>query len=140
MGNQYIDFYDVLKDNLDSYDGKYDEFIDYGPRIYKLLIDILAEQDISANARLKTCVALAYFVAPNDIIPEEIHGPHGYVDDIYLCSYVIDEIANEMGYEYLQMLWAGEEKVEDVIDECYSKSAALLEDKTDDVLAYVGLK
>lgn len=37
MENDFKDFYDTLKDNLDSYEEEYDSFIDYGPDLYKLL-------------------------------------------------------------------------------------------------------
>ncbi len=83
---------------------------------------------------------LAYYVAPFDIIPEQIYGPYGYIDDIYVCAYVIKDIAQELGYDYLENLWEGDEDLEIVVNECYDKSEEILEDKVDDVLGYVGLK
>ncbi len=29
---------------------------------------------------------IAYFTLPVDIIPEDIEGPNGYIDDIFLCA------------------------------------------------------
>ena len=41
MENQFKDFYDVLSENLESYQGEYASFIDHGPKLFKLLTKIL---------------------------------------------------------------------------------------------------
>ncbi|MEN6554082.1 MAG: YkvA family protein [Methanobacterium sp.] len=140
MENKFKDFSDLLRENLDSYHGKYDLFIDYSPELFRLLTEILNDKSIKAPVRLKISAAMAYFVAPFDIIPEQIYGPYGYVDDIFVCAYVIKDIENELGYSYLNELWEGEEELEDVIEECYKQSKDILEEKTKDILGYVGLK
>ena len=140
MENKFKDFYDLLRENLDSYRGEYERFIDYGPDLFKLLINILNDRNIGSHIRIKINAALAYYVAPFDIIPEQIYGPHGYIDDIYVCAYVIKNIVGELGYDYLENVWEGDENLEIVVDECYTKSEEILEDKVDEVLGYVGLK
>ncbi len=140
MDGQFKDYYDILRDNLDSYRGKYERFIDYGPEMYKLLTDILNEKDIKPEIRLKICAAIAYFVAPFDVIPEQIYGPQGYVDDIYLCSYVINDLTNSLGWDLLENTWQGDEELKEVLNESYSKSKEILGEKTEDILLYVGLK
>jgi len=140
MENQFKDFYDVLRENLDSYRGEYERFVDYSPDIYKLLVDILNEKKLNPKFRMKICATLGYFVVPFDIIPEQIYGPHGYVDDIFLCSYVLKEIKNETGIEFLDEFWEGDEELEDVLNVCYTQSKEILGDKVNDVLNYVGFK
>ena len=140
MENQFKDFYDVLRENLDSYRGEYERFVDYSPDIYKLLVDILNEKKLNPKFRMKICATLGYFVVPFDIIPEQIYGPHGYVDDIFLCSYVLKEIKNEIGIEFLDEFWEGDEELEDVLNVCYTQSKEILGDKVNDVLNYVGFK
>ena len=140
MENQFKDFYDVLRENLDSYRGEYERFVDYSPDIYKLLVDILNEKKLNPKFRMKICATLGYFVVPFDIIPEQIYGPHGYVDDIFLCSYVLKEIKNETGIEFLDEFWEGDEELEDVLNVCYTQSKEILGDKVNDVLNYVGIK
>ena len=140
MDNQFKDFYDVLRENLDSYRGEYERFIDYGPDIYELLTDILNEKSLNPELRMKVCAALGYFVVPFDIIPEQIYGPHGYIDDIFLCSYVLKEIQKEKGITFLDELWKGDEEIEDVLDICYSQSKEILGDKIKEILNYVGFE
>lgn len=49
-------------------------------------------------------------------------------------------MANELGYDFLDEIWEGEEELEEVVEECYNKSTELLEDKIEEILSYVGLK
>ena len=136
----FKDFYDVIKENLDEYEGTYDDFINHGPDLFKLLTEVLNEKEVKADIRLKISAALAYYVAPFDIIPESIYGPFGYVDDIYVCLFVLKEIEDELGYEFLEEIWEGENVLKEVMDECYEKSKDVVEDKIDLILEYVGLK
>ena len=137
---EFKDFYDVLRENLDNYDGDYEEFINYGPDLFKLLTDVLNENEVNAMIRLKISAAIAYYVAPFDIIPETIYGPDGYIDDIFVCLVVIKEIEEEMGFEFLEDLWESDTELREVIDICYGKSKDVVEDKIDHILRYVGLK
>ena len=136
----FKDFYDVLRENLNDYDGEYEDFINYGPDLFKLLTEVLNEKEVTAEIRLKISAAIAYYVVPFDIIPETIYGPDGYIDDIFVCIYVLKEIEEKMGYEFLEELWEGEKELKDVIDESYEKSKDVVEDKIDHILNYVGLK
>lgn len=88
---------------------------------------------------MKICAVIGYFVVPFDIIPEQIYGPNGYIDDIFLCSYVLKEIQNEKGIIFLDELWEGDEEIEDVLDVCYNQSKEILGDKVNEILNYVGI-
>lgn len=135
----FKDFFDVLSENLESYKGDYASFIDHGPTLYKLLTDVLNEKSINKDIRLEISAAIAYYVIPMDIIPEQIYGPYGYIDDIFISTYVIKKIAETLGYEFLEKYWIGTEKLESVVDECFERSNEVLDDKTDEILRYVGL-
>lgn len=138
MEYDFKDFYDVLCDNLESYQGEYASFIDYGPKLFKLLTNVLNE-DISSKYRLEISAAIAYYVVPMDVIPEQIYGPYGYIDDIFITVYMIKKLAEDFGYDFLDKIWDEDENLEDVTDECYQKSKEVLEDKTQLILNYVGL-
>ena len=140
MENQFKDFYDVLSDNLESFQGEYASFIDHGPKLFKLLTDVLNEKNLTPDLRLKISAAIAYYVVPMDVIPEQIYGPYGYIDDIYITVYIIKKIADEFGFTFLENHWEGEGKLESVVEECYEKSLEVLQDKTGIILRYVGLE
>lgn len=139
METNFKDYLDVLEDNLSSYKGEYDEIIDYSPLLFKLLTDILNEKIISSDTRLEISAALGYFVAPFDIIPEQIYGPNGYIDDLYIVAYVLMDVTTEYGHDFLDDLWESDENLIEVIDKCYTKSSEVLGDKTSLVLGYIGL-
>ena len=137
--SEFKDFYDTLIENLEGYEGEYAYFINCGPNLFNLLCDLLSQKKIGREMRLEISAAIAYYVAPDDIIPEEIYGPYGYIDDIFVSVYVLRKVAKEFGYDFLQNLWKHETDVKEVMDDCYDNSLELLEDKVHDILAYVGL-
>lgn len=133
----FEDFYDTLVKNLETYTGAYESFIDYGPRLFKLLCDLL-NSDIDQSLRLPICGAIAYYVTPDDVIPENIYGPYGYIDDIYLSSHVLKMVAENHGWELIQNLSSPD--IEEVIVECESKSLEILNDEEiKSILDYCGL-
>lgn len=139
MENDFKDFYDVLQDNLESFNGEYAPFIDYGPLLFRFLTEFLSYEGLKSEIKLKICAAISYYVVPMDVIPETVYGPYGYIDDIFITTYVIRMLADIYGYETLEKYWYGEKKLKFVVEECYERSKEVLENKTNEVLSYVGL-
>lgn len=136
----FKDFYDVLVENLSSYQGVYASFIDYGPNLFRLLCDLFEEDVIDEESRLRLSAAISYYIIPMDIIPEAVHGPYGYIDDIFITVYVLRTIADKHGYDFLQKIYKGHENIEDVMDECFDHAfEALDDDEMNAILSYVGL-
>ncbi|MBR3139666.1 MAG: DUF1232 domain-containing protein [Methanobrevibacter sp.] len=137
MQATFKDFYDTLIDNLENYAGEYESFIDYGPQLFKLLCELL-NSDVDDSLRLPICGAIAYYVNPDDVIPEQIYGPYGYIDDIYLSSYVLKMVGEKHGYEFIKQY--STENIEEIIHECEVKSLEILkEDEIKSIISYVGL-
>lgn len=137
MNKQFKDFYDTLLENLDNYNGEYESFINYGPNLFKLLCDLL-NADIDFSLRLPICGAIAYYVTPDDVISEQIYGPYGYIDDIYLASYVLKMVADRHGYDFLQE--NSNFEVEPIVKECEMKSLEILnKDEVESIIDYIGL-
>ena len=140
MEEKFKDFYDTLIDNLESYNGEYASFIDCGPNLFKLLCDIL-EYNIEKETRKDICGAIAYYVVPMDVIPEQIYGPYGYIDDIFLSVYVLRVVAGKYGYDFIQKIWDKPQDIKNVMDDCESKALEVLkEEEIKAILTYVGLK
>jgi len=139
MEHKFQDYYDVLSYNLEFYKGEYAPFIDYGPELFRLLNELLIKSDVSSEYRLKISAAIAYYVVPMDVIPEEVYGPYGYIDDIFITAHVIKVLADIYGYPYLERLWKGEGELKSVVEECYEKSSEILQEKTKEVFDFVGL-
>ncbi|WP_298518249.1 DUF1232 domain-containing protein [uncultured Methanobrevibacter sp.] len=138
MDKALKDFHDTLIENLETYTGEYESFIDYGPLLFKLLCDLL-NSDIDSSLRLPICGAIAYYVTPDDVIPENIYGPYGYIDDIYLSSHVLKMVGDIHGYEFIQEI-SSNENIESILNECESKSVEILnDDEIRNILDYIGL-
>lgn len=131
---------DFLREEINSFEGDFDKFIYYIPEFFSLLCNLLEENVDSEDRRLINS-ALAYFVVPNDVISEEIYGPMGYVDDIYVCTLVLKKIKEKYGYKLLEQLWVHDENLDFVLDYSYNKSFQLLEeqDLIGEILKYSGL-
>lgn len=138
MEATFKDFYDTLIENLETYTGEYESFIDYGPLLFKLLCNLLNTK-IDYNLKLPICGAIAYYVTPEDIIPENVYGPYGYIDDIYLSAYVLKMVGDAHGYELIQSV-SPVGDIEKIINECESKSLEILkDDEIKSIIEYIGL-
>lgn len=137
MDAVFKDYYDTLVENLETYSGEYESFIDYGPKLFKLLCDLL-NCDIEKSLRLPICGAIAYYVTPDDVIPENVYGPYGYIDDIYLSTHVLKMVAETHGWELIQKI--STPNIENVINECEEKSLEILsDDEIEKIISYIGL-
>lgn len=137
MEADFKDYYDTLVENLETYSGEYESFIDYGPSLFKLLCDLL-NCEIDSDLRLPICGAIAYYVTPDDVIPENIYGPYGYIDDIYLSSYVVNMVADRHGWEFIGAKSSSD--IEKIVLECKEKSLEILSDsEVESIMEYIGL-
>lgn len=141
MKEKYKGYYHFLKEEMNRFRGEFDDFILHVPNFFKVLSNILNKK-IDKKDRRKINCALGYFVAPSDVIPEEIYGPLGYVDDIFICCYVLKELKKKYGTELLRSCWEGDEDLEEVLDYSYKKSKKEIEEKglKDEILEYSGLR
>ena len=138
MESAFKNYYDTLIKNLETYAGEYESFIDYGPSLFKLLCDLL-KSDVDYSLKLPICGAIAYYVTPDDVIPENIYGPYGYIDDIYLSSHVLKMVADIHGYDFIQEK-SSISNIKEIINECESKSLEILnDDEIKSIIEYAGL-
>ena len=104
------DFIEILRKNVVTYKGDHQLIIRKAPELYALAVKLLNDVKITKAIRLKLLCAIGYFVIPNDIYPEDEHGPLGYVEDIMLLIYIFREINNTKGKLPLLRNWDGNEE------------------------------
>ena len=114
-GEKRLDFYKVLrqkiKDFAESKAGKELKFIDYAlvaPDLFHLLCRLTIDPDVGLSDKVKLGLAITYFISPIDFVPEALIGPAGYLDDVAVAAYVLNNMLNKIDKEIVQRNWAGE--------------------------------
>jgi uncharacterized membrane protein YkvA (DUF1232 family) len=132
-------FDEVLRDEIAAYEGRHDDLIYLAPDLYRLLVNVLDDPRLPSSLRPLIACAIAYFILPADIISEELYGPYGYVDDIWLCAYVADEIRQQLSNEAILVEnWGGEAPLIPLIREILEKEQDLIGEERERILWYTG--
>jgi uncharacterized membrane protein YkvA (DUF1232 family) len=132
-------FDELLEAEIAQYEGRHDDLIYLAPDFYRLLTRLLDDPQLPRGLRPLISSAIAYFILPADIISEELHGPYGYVDDIWLCAYVADVVRGQLGdAAILEGNWGGEAPLLPLLDEILEKEDDLIGDQRDRILWYTG--
>jgi uncharacterized membrane protein YkvA (DUF1232 family) len=87
----------LLQEEVAGYEGEHAELISKAPAFLRLLTGILEDPLLPGRLRPLVMMAIAYFALPMEIIPEDLEGPHGYIDDIFLTAWVADQLHSRMG-------------------------------------------
>jgi uncharacterized membrane protein YkvA (DUF1232 family) len=132
-------FDQLLHEDIQAYDGRHDDLIYQAPALYRLLVRLLDDPALPGRLRPLVIGAIAYFILPADIIPEDIHGPYGYVDDIFLCAFVADRVREAVGGDAILLdNWEGEAPLVPLIQDILAQEAELIGDQRERILGYIG--
>jgi uncharacterized membrane protein YkvA (DUF1232 family) len=132
-------YYDSLKEDIGAYEGRHDEYIYLAPEWYRLMTNLLDNPRLPGRLRPLVVSAIAYFIMPVDVIPEETYGPYGYIDDIWFCAFVAGEIAERTGDRVLiSESWDGEGDVLALMEETLGREEELIGDLRERILKYTG--
>ncbi|MFZ0390036.1 MAG: DUF1232 domain-containing protein [Calditrichia bacterium] len=122
MDKKQNDFYLKLRRQIQSWlkkrGGKYHQWVDIillAPDIFHLLTRLMMDPDVPAGKKAKISGAIAYFILPFDIIPEAFFGPVGYLDDIALAAFVLNDLINNVDAQIVRRNWAGEQDILSVV-------------------------
>ncbi len=129
----------LLEEDVSGYEGDFSELIREAPALYRLMTRLLDDPALPEGISPLVIAAIAYFIAPADIIPEEKLGPKGYVDDIYFCAFVADQVMKAAGTEdILVRNWDGKRPIVPLVKEILSREKELIEDKKGLIMEYIG--
>lgn len=118
MGDFYKNLREKIQKWLNSEEGKKHKYADYlmfAPDLFHLLLKLSLDKDVSPKHKAKLAVTIAYFISPVDLISEGIFGPVGYIDDIVLTAYTLNDILNDTDPEIVKKHWAGDEDILKVV-------------------------
>ena len=130
----------MLEKDISGYEGEFSEIIRQAPALYRMMTKLLDDPALPRSISPLVIAAIAYFILPEDIIPEDKFGPVGYVDDIYLCAFVATEVITASGSpDILVRNWDGLRPVVELVKEILDREKELIGDKRERIMQYIGL-
>jgi uncharacterized membrane protein YkvA (DUF1232 family) len=118
MTNKEEDFYKKLRNDINSWmkkntslDNKWKDFILLAPDMFHLLVKLSLDSRVPISKKAKLTGAIAYFISPLDLLPELFLGPLGYLDDISIAAYVLNDVVNEIDPQIVREHWAGDSDI-----------------------------
>ena len=133
MAEQDTGYYQELRNKFKSWiqtkegkDHKWSEYLLATPDLFHLLCKLSIDKDVPVKEKAKLAGVIAYFVSPIDLIPEAIVGPIGYIDDVSLAAYVLNQIVNNTDPEVIKRHWAGEGDVLELIQRILERADEMI--------------
>ena len=118
MKREHQDFYKKLRTEIKSWlrtktgkNHKWAEYLLLAPDLFHLLAKLLADSDVPTEKKIKLLAAIVYFISPIDFVPEAVLGPVGYLDDIAIAAYTLNDLINSIDPQIIRRNWAGEEDI-----------------------------
>lgn len=120
------DYAQVVKENVGEYRGWFYKSVRWAPIFAATLMTLSQDPRLEPRHRTWVNAAIAYFVAPDDAVPEEEFGPYGYLDDNLVSAYVMNRIARDVGWPIIEEAWRGDVAARDVARETLDREQELL--------------
>ena len=136
-----INFEQQIQDEIERYQGPHQSLIACAPHTYRLLTHLLDDPELPSRFRPLVLVMVAYFLLPVDIISEDISGPRGYLDDLFLFAVMAQTIQQETGSaELLERSWEGPGSFQTFVSDILSQEQDLIGDQREVILWYTGFE
>ena len=133
MNSREQDFYQKLRkqikrwiDKKSNRQNRWTEFILLAPDFFHLLCKLMLDKEMPSQKKVKLAAAIAYFISPLDILPEAILGPIGYLDDVALTAYILNDIINEVNPQIITRNWAGDRDILNLVKTILANSDKML--------------
>lgn len=129
----------LLENEVSGYKGEFGDIISQAPALYRLMTRLLDDPDLPRDMSQMVIAAIAYFILPEDAIPEDKYGPMGFIDDIYLCAFVADKVMQAAGKEEILVRnWDGQAPVIPLVKGILAREKELLGDKKERIMELIG--
>ncbi len=122
MNPNQQDFYKELRKNVKTWinknldtENKWSDYVLAAPDLFHLLCKLSVDKDVPSKKKIKLIAGIAYFISPIDLLPEAFLGPIGYLDDIAVSAYILNDLVNDVDPQIVRKHWAGEKDILDLI-------------------------
>jgi mannose-6-phosphate isomerase len=113
----------------ESHSGKDHPWLRYvllAPDLLHLLLCLMADPKVPAKPKSMLAGVLAYFLLPVDLMPESLIGPVGYLDDVALTAFALNQLLSQTDPEVLRGHWAGDGDILEVIQEIVKRADEMI--------------
>ncbi|MFV8755219.1 YkvA family protein [Nannocystaceae bacterium ST9] len=124
---------------VDGYTGECETAILRVGDVFDLYSRLMVDPRVTGEARNLVAVVLAYFVIPDDVLPEEELGPYGMIDDLFLAAHVYRLLSRMLEPSVLTDAWAESDELDEVMNMIFDQSRSALGKQRKDVLRLAGL-
>jgi|GEM_PF-2049210 len=141
LGARNKSYFEYLKNSVESCQD-YEGILAHLPGFYTILCNIARDSKCDWYTKMLINAALSYLVVENDVISEKKQGAKGYLDDLFVCSYALKQIRDNVSKEIIVSNLGDGESKEDILEVIYevvTKSSSYLGKKTKKILDFVGL-
>ncbi len=112
MNRDQRDFYQKMRKQIHAYlkrkNFKHAELLMLAPDFFHLLVKLSLDSRVPNDKKVKFAAGVAYFIMPIDFLPEAILGPIGYMDDLAVAAYILNDYLNNNDPDIIYEHWAGE--------------------------------
>ncbi|RLF60695.1 MAG: hypothetical protein DRN25_02060 [Thermoplasmata archaeon] len=141
---KFLTYSDAIRRNIESYVGPHSIIIKFAPDFFELMLRLYKKNLPSPYKEMVRSV-ISYFVLPDDLLPESEMGPYGYLDDLYLCAYVIKKFEdNEDVSRIIKELWTLPVDVfmlsSQIVDELQNTQDTNLREVISSILEFTGIE
>ncbi|MCA9708040.1 MAG: DUF1232 domain-containing protein [Myxococcales bacterium] len=133
------DYAASLRRFVHEYEGSRQRAVRLAPDVFGFFARLLVDPRLPRSARPVVTSVLAYFVVPDDVMPEAELGPLGLMDDLYAASHAYRMLRRELPGTLLRDAWQADEDLDEAMSVVHSETRAELGRRTKDVLRMAGL-
>ncbi|HVM34982.1 MAG TPA: DUF1232 domain-containing protein [Actinomycetota bacterium] len=90
------------------------EYALLAPRLVKLVMRLMRDKRVPARSKAMMVVLAGYLASPIDLVPDFIPGA-GYLDDLVIAAFVLDQILNRVPEHLVAEHWDGDEDILQVV-------------------------
>jgi uncharacterized membrane protein YkvA (DUF1232 family) len=139
MVQQNPDYQSILRGFIASYRGPRERAILLAADVFAFYMHLFVDSRVARHDRQMINAVLAYFAVSQDVMPEEILGPYGLLDDLWVASNAYRQIRKSIPGEILHDAWQGEGELEDAMAVVHSECRAAVGKKGKAILKMAGL-
>jgi len=137
MDNEKKVYSEMLNDILSGYDGEFKNLFSHLPGFFNTLQNLYTSGELTWECKFKINACFSYFAIPDDLV-SDLEGPEGFIDDLFLCAYVLYDICLD-NPALVQQCWEEDGDASTVIENVLDTTEELMGDKCVPVLNFTGL-